>query len=187
MSEEIGPQIPEHLLSKFNTTNCEEKEESSLEIGPQVGGDSFELRSSRSSDHESEVSENTTIGPMLPQERVQIGPQIPSSSIGKHKTKIEDYDRNSCQQTLPTNSDDSSSHKKRVIGPAVMPPPGYNSYQEYEDEGDAIGPVLPKDFEKDDDSCLQKTIQEIEERAERMRKALEVSLIVSFLYLFYKF
>jgi|tagenome__1003787_1003787.scaffolds.fasta_scaffold20277761_1 hypothetical protein len=181
MSEEIGPRFPEHLLSKFNTVNCEEGEESSLEIGPQVGGDSIELRSNRSSDHDSEVSENTTIGPMLPQERVQIGPQISSSLIGKHKTKIEDYDRNSRQQSLPTKLE--SSHKKRVIGPAIIPPSGINSYRGYEEEV-TIGPVFSQDFKEDNDSGLQKTIQEIEERAERMRKTLEVNLTISLLYLF---
>jgi hypothetical protein len=88
---------------------------------------------------------------------------MPSSLI-EHKTKIED-DRNSRPLSLPTN------HKKRVIGPAIMPPPGY-SYQEEED--DIIGPILPKDLkERSDDIGLQKTIQEFEERAERMRKALE--------------
>ncbi len=175
MSEEIGPQIPTHLLSKFDIVDEEDKE-ASPEIGPQVGGDSIELRSNRSFDHDSEVSENATIGPMLPQERVQIGPQISSSSIGKHKTKNKDYDRKLRQPSLPSNSEGNSSNpKKRVIGPTMMPPPQYDNYQRYEEEEDIIGPVLPKDFkESSDDSDLQRTIQEFEERAERMRKTLEV-------------
>ncbi|RIA85275.1 hypothetical protein C1645_741698 [Glomus cerebriforme] len=165
MSEEIGPQIPTHL--KFNTAKCEKEGESSPEIGPQVGGDSIELRSNRSK-HDSEASENITIGPMLPQERVQIGPQIPSSLIGEHKSKIEDNDHKSLQHSA--SNLDSSNHKKRVIGPAMMPPPGHDSYQ----EEDIIGPILSKDSKEGrDDSGLQKTIQEFEERAERMRKALE--------------
>lgn len=127
MSEEIGPQIPAHLL--LNTSSCNEERASIPEIGPQLC-DSIK----RSSKHDSEVSED----PMLPQGRA-----------------------------LP-------NYKKRVIGPTVMPPPGY-SHQE-EEKVDIIGPILPKDFkEGSDDSGLQKTIQEFEERAERMRKALEVS------------
>jgi hypothetical protein len=125
MSEEIGPHIPAHLL--LNTSKCNEEGASVSEIGPQVC-DSIE----RSSKHDSEVSENTITGPMLPQ-----------------------------------------GSKKRVIGPAVMPPPGYSHQEE---EEDIIGPILPKDFKEESvDSSLQKTIQEFEERAERMRKALEVS------------
>lgn len=126
MSEEIGPQIPAHLRN--------EERASVPEIGPQLC-DSIE----RSSKHDSEVSEDTPIDPMLPQGRA-----------------------------LP-------NYKKRVIGPAVMPPPGY-SHQEEKEEEDIIGPILPKGFkEGSDDSNLQKTIQEFEERAEKMRKALEVS------------
>ncbi|CAB4378167.1 unnamed protein product [Rhizophagus irregularis] len=124
MSEEIGPQNPAHLRN--------EERASVPEIGPQLC-DSIE----RSSKHDSEVSEDTPIDPMLPQGRA-----------------------------LP-------NYKKRVIGPAVMPPPGY-SHQEEKEEEDIIGPILPKGFkEGSDDSNLQKTIQEFEERAEKMRKALE--------------
>jgi hypothetical protein len=125
---------------------------------------------------------------MLPQERVQIGPRMSSSLIGKQNTKIEDKDHNSRQHSLPTNLESGSSgHKRRVIGPAMMPPFGNGNYQELEEEEeDIIGPILPKTFKDDkDDVGLQKTIQEFEERAERMREALKVSLIYFFVYIYF--
>ncbi|CAI2184326.1 13709_t:CDS:2 [Funneliformis geosporum] len=172
MSEEIGPQIPAHFLSKIGVINNED-DNASPEIEPSLGSDLTEFRQDRTLDQDSEVPESVTIGPMIPQERVQIGPQIPSSSIGEHNMKDEDNDRK-LRNSLPAISEGTSSHKKRVIGPAMMPPPEYSNYQEYETEEEIVGPVLPKDFnEGNDDNGLLKTIREFEERAERMRKTLE--------------
>ncbi|CAG8650384.1 1452_t:CDS:2 [Funneliformis mosseae] len=172
MSDEIGPQIPIHLLSKVGIINNEE-DNASPEIRPPLGSDLTEFRHNKTLDQDSEATESATIGPRIPQERVQIGPQIPSSSIGKHKMNGEDNDRK-LRNSLPVNSEGTSSHKKRVIGPAMMPPPEYSNYQEYEEEEEIVGPVLPKDFkEGNNDDGLLRTIQEFEERAERMRKTLE--------------
>ncbi|CAG8827737.1 8558_t:CDS:2, partial [Cetraspora pellucida] len=78
------------------------------------------------------------------------------------------------EQNVDSQHNGAAKLKRRPFGPALPNPTEYLNFDEEEEEEIVIGPVLPENFEKDkDDLILQQTIQEFEERAEKMRQTSE--------------
>lgn len=177
-SKEIGPQIPEHLLPTFQENEGEIA--SSLDIGPQLDTGSV-----------NETSE-TKLGRETPRSDENTGPTTPkvSSNFGEQDGSTEDIDaylpalppdiiaerqRKKAEREKATTTGVKETTSKRIIGPAMIPPKEYQNSGEEEPEEEIIGPVLPKDLgENDEKYVLERTIQEFEERSERMRSSIEV-------------
>ncbi|CAG8599251.1 9506_t:CDS:2 [Paraglomus occultum] len=172
----VGPQIPEHLLSKYQIRDQEDAEKDAL-IGPQLPSSLIET--------EGKVSTPQSNSNVLQEKPTE--PLLSSSSTLEHT--VEEDDPDAYLPALPPDlleerqknkqragNDKAIRSKGPIIGPA-MPPPGYlaDQKEDEEDEEDMVGPVLPKGFipyayedEVDD------KVAEIEERAARMRKQLDL-------------
>jgi len=170
----VGPQIPEHLLSKYQIQDQEDAEKDVL-IGPQLSSSLIES--------EKRVS--------TPQPDSNVLQEKPESQLSNSETlehTVEEDDPDAYLPALPPDLlEERRKNKQRagndkavrsngpIIGPA-MPPPGYAvNQEEEEEEKDIVGPVLPRGFipylyedEVDD------KVAEIEERAARMRKQLDL-------------
>ncbi|CAG8489858.1 21219_t:CDS:1 [Gigaspora rosea] len=143
MSEEIGPQIPANLLSKFqgNTNdNCDTSKQ--------------QWEESKSS-HDPERRNS--------QHNIQIGPQIPlSTEIDLNQETEEDPDAYlpalppdllaerqrkkaaKLVQNVDSQRKGAANPRRRPIGPTLPRPTEYSNFDEEEDV--IIGPILPKDI-----------------------------------------
>ncbi|RHZ77191.1 hypothetical protein Glove_184g76 [Diversispora epigaea] len=177
MSEEIGPQIPENLVPKFQKEDSNDEESApSPDIGPQSDADNIDK--TRLDRETQRSNSNNNIGFTTPKV---------SSNFEEQEENIEDIDaylpalppdilaerrRKKEEQEKKTSGIKETAYK-RQIGPATMPLNIKVEDQNSEEE-EIIGPVFPKDLDENDDKyALERTIQEFEERSERMRSSLE--------------
>ncbi|CAG8824450.1 26352_t:CDS:2, partial [Dentiscutata erythropus] len=144
-------------------------------IGPQFDTDNMDK--TRLERETQRSNSNSNIGSMTPKV---------SSNFEEQEENIEDIDaylpalppdilaerqRKKEEQGKKTSGIKETTYK-RQIGP-TMPLNINDEYQNSEEE-EIIGPVFPKDLDENDDKyALERTIQEFEERSERMRSSLE--------------
>ncbi|KAG9294802.1 hypothetical protein G9A89_008494 [Geosiphon pyriformis] len=176
MSSSIGPQIPEILKAKFfSESEGQEKEQLEADIGSKS-----ELNNTSNELAERKFSH--IIGPEVSLKDSVIGdsddpdvymPALPPDMLAERqekKNRASEGKKNQTNKTTKTTS-------RRILGPAVMPPPGYQPYKGEEEE-EIIGPVLPEGLTDNlnQELDLQRRLEEFEERSERMRQALRPDL-----------
>ncbi|CAG8484469.1 16064_t:CDS:2 [Acaulospora colombiana] len=170
MSEQIGPQIPAHLLSKFQPKDSDE--EDSDDAGPHSYPDSQldfneKTESAQFDPSSPQVSSNLEKGGNWDDDEDDLDaymPELPPDILAERQRKKIEQEK----------SLGKSGTEKRRIGPAMPPSIEYDEYQISEEEDDVVGPVLPKDFkEKNEAYVFQSAIQEFEERSDKMRQKLE--------------
>ncbi|CAG8681081.1 9282_t:CDS:2 [Dentiscutata heterogama] len=167
MSEEIGPQVPPNLLSKFQGDSDTSESTLNQKLDASEPNHDPEKRNSQY---------NAQIGPQIPlstemdeaeEDLDAYLPALPPDLLAERQRKKAAK----LEQNVDSQRKGAANPRRRPIGPTLPHPTEYSNFDE---EDVVIGPILPKDFEENkDDLILQQTIQEFEERAEKMRQTLE--------------
>ncbi|ORX61381.1 hypothetical protein DM01DRAFT_1380299 [Hesseltinella vesiculosa] len=149
----IGPSIPEHL-SKQKEKNQDEisisdsdDQDDDQGIGPMIPKHLLQQKQQRNQD-EIQISDDdaTTPPPESADDADAFAPVLPPELLQERRERAQQGPR------------------RRVMGPAMPPPPGAATHRPAEGEDDMVGPSLPANYNAHE-AALTSTIADIEARA----------------------
>ncbi|KAI8878740.1 hypothetical protein K501DRAFT_258034 [Backusella circina FSU 941] len=167
----IGPQIPLHLLQKKKEQQKEQEEDPSS-IGPVIPAHLLKKR-------QQEEQDPSSIGPVIPPHLLKTKQQPQEEE--EEEEEEEEIDPDAFAPALPpdlireraeppTSAAPTTGRRRRPVGP-TMPtgplPPQYDDDDDY-----MVGPALPTNYNPEEDAKYS-AIHAIEERARLSREAME--------------